>query len=246
MQSRNEHLQSNEVFFEAQIENLTAAPICMERCTLEPSELYKVSEMSTSDGGRSLVPSALAPHDVCQYLYRLSATRSDDDRLYRGVTTIGKLDMVWRSAMGERGRLQTSALQRMAPGCGDIRCAVIAAPWTTTVAQLVPIRLRLTNCCTAQSERTLDLTLVLEDGHAPGLLWANSISGLRLGTLAPQQSLEHIIYVVPVSCDTRCHTDCRSPPACTRSPACASPTRSPVASTSSTKWRRSSSCDSSA
>ncbi len=43
-----------------------------------------------------------------QFLYRL-VPKTEQARLS---TNIGKLDIVWRSAMGERGRLQTSQLQR--------------------------------------------------------------------------------------------------------------------------------------
>jgi hypothetical protein len=115
----------------------------MERCTLDANvELYTVDEIcvcsngaanyrgtlalvcarthvhtmcgrsDTDNDSSSLLPLCIAPRDVCQYLYRLTAI-APDERLYRGVTVIGKLDIVWRSAMGERGRLQTSPLQRM-------------------------------------------------------------------------------------------------------------------------------------
>jgi hypothetical protein len=60
---------------------------------------------------------------------------------------------------------------------------------------MVPVELRLTNCCV---ERPVDLTLMLEAGHAASLLWVNSVSGVRLGTLAPQQSLTHTVYVLPI------------------------------------------------
>jgi hypothetical protein len=33
--------------------------------------------------------------------------------MMHNITNIGKLDIVWRSNLGERGRLQTSQLQRM-------------------------------------------------------------------------------------------------------------------------------------
>lgn len=36
----------------------------------------------------------------------------------KGVTVIGKLDIVWKTNLGERGRLQTSQLQRM------VQCSV--------------------------------------------------------------------------------------------------------------------------
>ncbi|VDN40930.1 unnamed protein product [Gongylonema pulchrum] len=40
------------------------------------------------------------------------------------------MDMVWRTSMGERGRLQTSSLQRMAPGYGDLRLTIEKIPAT--------------------------------------------------------------------------------------------------------------------
>jgi hypothetical protein len=55
----------------------------------------------------------MSPNDTRQYLYCLSPKPEFSLNYYRGVTSIGKLDMVWRTSMGERGRLQTSQLQRM-------------------------------------------------------------------------------------------------------------------------------------
>ena len=57
----------------------------------------------------------MTPLDVRQYLYCLvpKAESNSNAQLLRGVTNIGKLDIVWRTNMGEKGRLQTSALQRV-------------------------------------------------------------------------------------------------------------------------------------
>lgn len=57
----------------------------------------------------------LHPQAVCQFLYCLSPSDklSSDLKMLSGATNIGKLDIVWRSNLGERGRLQTSQLQRM-------------------------------------------------------------------------------------------------------------------------------------
>ena len=55
------------------------------------------------------------PLDVRQYLYCLTPKKEmyADAKLLRGVTNIGKLDIVWKTNMGEKGRLQTSPLQRV-------------------------------------------------------------------------------------------------------------------------------------
>lgn len=58
----------------------------------------------------------LQPQASCQFLYCLTPDPklAADLKLLSGATNIGKLDIVWRSNLGERGRLQTSQLQRMA------------------------------------------------------------------------------------------------------------------------------------
>lgn len=55
------------------------------------------------------------PGEVRQYLYCLKPSEEArrDFRILRGESNIGKLDLVWRTSFGDRGRLQTSQLQRM-------------------------------------------------------------------------------------------------------------------------------------
>lgn len=53
--------------------------------------------------------------DTRQYLYCLKPKQEFAEKagVIKGVTVIGKLDIVWKTNLGERGRLQTSQLQRM-------------------------------------------------------------------------------------------------------------------------------------
>lgn len=48
-------LQTDEVFLEAQIQNITTSPMFMEKVSLEPSMMYNVTELNTvaasDDGG---------------------------------------------------------------------------------------------------------------------------------------------------------------------------------------------------
>lgn len=55
------------------------------------------------------------PLDSRQYLFCLTPKPGtvSYSKLSKNVTSIGKLDIVWRTGMGERGRLQTSQLERM-------------------------------------------------------------------------------------------------------------------------------------
>ena len=62
--------------------------------------------------------SYLQPMDTRQYLYCLKPKPEYAEKagVIKGVTVIGKLDIVWKTNLGERGRLQTSQLQRMVLG----------------------------------------------------------------------------------------------------------------------------------
>lgn len=59
--------------------------------------------------------SYLQPMDTRQYLYCLKPKPEFAEKagVIKGVTVIGKLDIVWKTNLGEKGRLQTSQLQRM-------------------------------------------------------------------------------------------------------------------------------------
>lgn len=45
------HPQTDEVFLEAQIQNITTSPMFMEKVSLEPSMMYNVTELNTVETG---------------------------------------------------------------------------------------------------------------------------------------------------------------------------------------------------
>lgn len=194
--------ESDEVFLEAQIQNITPNPVYMEHVTLDPSQQYNARELNTVDGKE--VPDMvfgkvnyLNSMDTRQYLYCLTPKPEvlKELKVLRGVTNIGKLDIVWKTNMGERGRLQTSQLQRVAPGYGDIRLTVETVPDTVLLENTFQIVCRITNCC----ERTMDLTLVLQNNQVSGVVWVG-ISGRQLGKLPPNESMDlklNVIATIP-------------------------------------------------
>ena len=55
----------------------------------------------------------MKPSEVWQYLYLLRIKPSCRLQAFSdAASAMGKLDIVWKSSLGERGRLQTSQLQR--------------------------------------------------------------------------------------------------------------------------------------
>jgi len=61
--------------------------------------------------------SYMKPSDVRQYLFALKLKDQYSMLAFtEDASSIGKLDIVWKSSFGERGRLQTSQLQRAVSG----------------------------------------------------------------------------------------------------------------------------------
>lgn len=71
------------------------------------------------DGGLYGLVNVVQPGEIRQYLYCLKPSEEArlNYRVLRGESNIGKLDLVWRTSLGDRGRLQTSQLQRMVFSC---------------------------------------------------------------------------------------------------------------------------------
>lgn len=116
--------QADEVFLEAQVQNITAAPLCLEKVDLEPSSgftcismngttekdiLFKTRMGIPNSNFKPRWPNLLLDVEGSQqFLYRLIPKAENA----RTMTNIGKLDIVWKTSMGSNGRLQTSQLQR--------------------------------------------------------------------------------------------------------------------------------------
>ncbi|XP_060521163.1 trafficking protein particle complex subunit 13 isoform X2 [Cylas formicarius] len=177
--------QNDNVYLEAQVQNITAGPICLEKVALDASHLFSVLPLNTNDANESIFGKVtlLRPQAVCQYLYCLSPNEKliSDLKSLSGATNIGKLDIVWRSNLGEKGRLQTSQLQRMSPEYGDIRLTITELPNFVTLEELFTFKCKLMN----NGERTVDFILYLE--NTEHIAWCD-ISGRKLEPLPPHSS----------------------------------------------------------
>uniref|UniRef100_A0A6P7H2G6 Trafficking protein particle complex subunit 13-like n=1 Tax=Diabrotica virgifera virgifera TaxID=50390 RepID=A0A6P7H2G6_DIAVI len=174
--------ENDDVYLEAQVQNITAGPICLEKVALDASHLFNVVSLNSNTKGDSIFGkmTILQPQAICQFLYCLVPNEklSSDLKSLSGATNIGKLDIVWRSNLGERGRLQTSQLQRMSPEYGDIRMTIVELPNFVTLEELFTFKCKLINNC----ERTVELIIYLE--NVEGIGWCD-ISGRQLEPLLP-------------------------------------------------------------
>ena len=139
--------ENDDVFLEAQVQNVTSGPLCLEKVGLEPSPMFRVMSLNQDDDSGKLVfgkVNVLQPQDSRQYLFSLTP-RNDLKLSYKqlkGATNIGKLDIIWRTNFGDKGRLQTSQLQRLAPNHGDLRFNVESVPNVVLLGKAFKI-----SCC---------------------------------------------------------------------------------------------------
>lgn len=190
--------ESDDVFVEAQVQNITSGPIILEQVSLESSNQFAVKSLNEDNNGLSVFGEVtlLQPQESCQYLYCLTPKENitKDIKLIAAAKNIGKLDIVWRSNLGEKGRLQTSQLQRMTPDYGDIRVTYENLPSKIPVDEPFNFRCKVANA----SDRTLDLILKLRTLQDSSLLWCG-ISNRKLGPLEPGNVTYVNLTTIPIT-----------------------------------------------
>ncbi|CAH2229419.1 trafficking protein particle complex subunit 13 [Pararge aegeria] len=176
--------ESDDVFVEAQVQNITSGPIILEQVSLETSPQFTVKSLNEDSDGLSVFGDVtlLQSQESCQYLYCLTPKDNilQDIKLIAAAKNIGKLDIVWRSNLGEKGRLQTSQLKRMTTDYGDIRVTYENLASKVPVDEPFNFKCKIVNA----SDRTLDLILKLRSLPDSSLLWCG-ISNRKLGPLEP-------------------------------------------------------------
>lgn len=123
MLSRSER---DKVFLEVQVQNLTQGPLWFEKIRLEPVDGWDVIDANTRDvsTGKADIKDAMhlfsgnmaimQPQDSRQYIYIMTPRASSSTPVVPippapgTIIPLGRLDISWRSSMGEPGRLLTS------------------------------------------------------------------------------------------------------------------------------------------
>lgn len=175
--------ESDEVFLEAQVQNITQATISLEKVTLEPSHTFSVRSLAPEVGlGEGVVGRGhcLQVGDSWQYLFCLRPRPEHNNKNLKLVTAIGKLDIVWRTGLCDRGRLQTSQLQRLPPSPGEVRVSFLRCPSFALLDAPISIGIRMENNC----DRTVELELSLEAPSSGSLTWTG-VTQRGLGLLEP-------------------------------------------------------------
>lgn len=183
-----------ELYLEAQIQNMTDTTMCIEKVSLDPSVSYNCVPVNEVDGISTFVNHGyLKPKDTRQYLYQLSTKTANPKNWGQNISpAIGKLDIVWKTGLGERGRLQTSQLQKPSVYDSDIHVGVVKIPGEVIAMQSFEMVCRITNC----SERSKNLKVSFENHN--NLLW-EGLSGYQLDKLSAKSSTDVTFNLLPIS-----------------------------------------------
>nr|XP_039260006.1 trafficking protein particle complex subunit 13-like [Styela clava] len=186
--------EPHEVFLEAQIQNITNSAMCIEKVSFEPSSLYTTMPLNTIDDQSTYESQPyLKPKDTRQYLYQLIMKPGSISKAFdKAPSAIGKLDIVWKTALGERGRLQTSQLQRPPISHSDIRIDVKSVPSEVVAMDSFKMSCQVTNC----SERPKNLSVSFK--NQTNILW-KGISGFNLRKLEPKCSTSVDFDLLPIT-----------------------------------------------
>ncbi|CAG9811110.1 unnamed protein product [Chironomus riparius] len=198
VQTKFYNAETDEVILEATIQNITANVICLERVELEPSDSYTSTSLNTTTDGNSVFCSInkLQPQNSCQFLYCIKPIPSiaNDLKTLKMAMNIGKLDIVWRSSnLAERGRLQTSQLQRSSIEFGDLRLSIIEANSISEISKPFIFNCRITNTSTRSME--LNLNFNIKQKHCN--LYTGS-SEQNLGLIEPDKFKDFRLTIFPI------------------------------------------------
>ncbi|XP_065206619.1 trafficking protein particle complex subunit 13 [Planococcus citri] len=187
--------ESDDVYLEAQIQNITNGPICLEKVTLEATDYFKVSDLNKIESKCSVFGNVnVVDKDASrQYLYCLSPQQDSISisKVKSEAISVGILDIVWRSNLGERGHLQTSTLQTMRTDRGDIRLSLSELPNIVFLEKPFKFVCKISNI----SDREINLSMSLEE--MKNLVWCGT-SGKLLDTILPFQCTEIQLNLIPL------------------------------------------------
>jgi hypothetical protein len=190
------------VFLEAQLQNVSAGLMFLERMKFEPSEHFQFQDLNQvvskeQESSTVFGDSFIHPQDVRQYLYMLSPKNTQNDRISRTTNALGKLDIVWRSYMGDLGRLQTSQLTRKAPMLEDLEVQpfwVQEGPVRILLETPFKLGIRIKN----HSSENMKLVLSAVKTKMGSVL-LSGLSSKQLGEVPANQSTETQIEFFPLT-----------------------------------------------
>ncbi|CAF3135285.1 unnamed protein product [Rotaria socialis] len=203
----------DEYYVVADIQNQTPSILNMITVELEPSNTYTVKNLSylhheNSDHSESSLCEAwrfIRSNEITAYMFYLKPRTDITFEQLHSTPTLGKLDIVWMSGLGERGRLQTNQLPKPTPPIvttnlgylPDLRLFLIRGQGKCFAEEAQTFSVRILNC----TQRTMDLSLSFDNSFAKReqYIWIGVISK-QLGKLEAHHTYDIELQLVPLTC----------------------------------------------
>jgi hypothetical protein len=127
--------------------------------------------------------------DTQQYMFRLRGKLPPEE--LRKVATLGRMEVVWKTAMGEAGRLQSNTVQRKVPPVRGVEVHLTSCPSEVSLQQPFEVVCAVVN--TTASEMQLQLTQACVGG-----LLADGLCTRNLGAFKPQSSQQLTLRLIAI------------------------------------------------
>ncbi|MED6132034.1 hypothetical protein PIB30_015396 [Stylosanthes scabra] len=193
-------------FLEACIENHTKSNLFMDQVDFEPAQSY-TSTILKGDGHHSkresLIRETFKPPilirsggGIYNYLYQLkSSTGSSAQSKVEGSNVLGKLQITWRTNLGEPGRLQTQQILGTPTTKKEIELQVVEVPSIINLQRPFVLKLSLTN----QIDRELgpfEVSLSENESYVERVVMINGLQSMFVPQVAALGSTEFQLNLI--------------------------------------------------
>lgn len=216
MKSKTHSLShSDEILVETQLQNATPHLLFLESVAFSPAAAFSsepltgelagggAAEGGAAEGGAegggvaAPVPAFgsmeyLRPGDTQQYMYRLTP-RARPSAGGKPASGLGRMEVIWKGAMGEAGHLQSNLVHRKSAPSRPLDVAVVSAPEAVELEAPFELRCVVTNASSKPRELTARLEAALDRP-----IVATGALPRSLGLLKPQTSLPFTLSLLPL------------------------------------------------
>lgn len=195
-------LDEDATHLEVIFQNLTNWPMQLTSVQLE-SNHYDVASlnytMEEDETKRHLIfgrRNRLASNESRQYLF---AMKPKEPYRYnveasQQINTLGKLEIVWLTAIGQRGHIQTSHLEKSNSSNQDIKIQIEGLPDIAHLHKVFKARLHVVNC----SRKMLKPIICLDNTKTADLLWLGP-TRRTLAELKPTEDITEEVCLYPTA-----------------------------------------------
>eukprot|EP01147_Barroeca_monosierra_P010001 gene10001-2175_t len=182
----------DKVVLEIQIKNLMPYPVHFQSIKFSPNSAFTMIDCNICKGKDNKMRSifhgfpVVDTNECRSYLFILHPAEGQFVA-FRQTSSVGKLDLMWRSTMGEFGHLQTSQLSRQIPPIQDIEIYVKNIPSKVFIGDSFEVVCDIVNFREMKSDIRLDFDI--EQGDKTGLILIGTATR-SIGSVPPLQSMQ--------------------------------------------------------